>query len=55
MQKIETGKKNLNELLNNYGPLGPRHLLAAAMLMRPRAKDDTGEKEQEKKSGKVAA
>jgi len=55
MQKIETGKKNLNELLNNYGPLGPRHLLAAAMLMRPRADENKGGQKQEKKSGKVAA
>lgn len=37
MQRIETGKQNINELLTKYGPVGPRHLLAAALMMqRPR-------------------
>lgn len=37
MQRIETGKQSINELLTKYGPVGPRHLLAAALMMhRPR-------------------
>ncbi|MCV3765501.1 hypothetical protein [Rhizobium sp. TRM95796] len=37
MQRIETGKQNINDLLTKYGPVGPRHLLAAALMMqRPR-------------------
>lgn len=57
MQKIETGKKTVNELLNNYGPLGPRHLLAAAMLMRPQKEAETEEHKAEKArlADKVAA
>jgi hypothetical protein len=36
MQQIEKDKQKVNTLLENYGPVGPRHLLAAALLMRPR-------------------
>jgi len=36
MQNLETGKQNINELLSKYRPLGPRHLLAAALMQRPR-------------------
>jgi hypothetical protein len=39
MQKIENRKENLNALLANYRPIGPRHLLAAA-LMAQAGKDD---------------
>jgi len=55
MQKTENSKQSLNELLSNYGPVGPRHLLAAAMLMRPRVEENKGDKQPEKKSDKVAA
>jgi hypothetical protein len=36
MQKIEKRKENLNDLLANYRPLGPRHLLAAALMQQAR-------------------
>jgi hypothetical protein len=40
MQRIETGKQNINDLLTKYGPVGPRHLLAAALMMqRPREEE----------------
>lgn len=32
MQKIENRKENLNALLAKYRPIGPRHLLAAALM-----------------------
>lgn len=34
MQKIENSKENLNALLAKYRPLGPRHLLAAALMQQ---------------------
>ncbi|UVC10587.1 hypothetical protein IHQ71_08380 [Rhizobium sp. TH2] len=34
MQKIEKRKQNLNDLVSNYRPIGPRHLLAAALMLR---------------------
>lgn len=55
MQPIEKGKKTINELLSNYGPVGPRHLLAAAMLMRPREEAKKDDRASDSKSGKVAA
>jgi hypothetical protein len=36
MQKIGNGKENLNGLLANYRPIGPRHLLAAALMQQAR-------------------
>jgi hypothetical protein len=51
MQKLENGKQKINALLDNYGPVGPRHLLAAALLMRPRE----DESKLEKKTDNVAA
>ena len=44
MQKIENRKENLNALLANYRPIGPRHLLAAAL--RAQAKKDDEQKEE---------
>jgi len=35
MQTLENGKQKINSLLSNYGPVGPRHLLAAALLIGP--------------------
>ena len=48
MQTIDKSKQNVNELLANYGPVGPRHLLAAALLMRPREEAETEERKAEK-------
>jgi hypothetical protein len=57
MQTIETGKKNINELLSKYGPVGPRHLLAAALLMHPRddAKKDDSKRDDKRIGDKTAA
>jgi hypothetical protein len=43
MQKIENRKENLNALLANYRPIGPRHLLAAALMVQ--AKKDEEQKQ----------
>jgi hypothetical protein len=55
MQKIENSKESLNDLLANYRPLGPRHLLAAALMLQ--AGKDAKEAEQKAKSqaARVAA
>ena len=34
MQQVEKSKETPNALAENYGPLGPRHLLAAALAMQ---------------------
>lgn len=47
MQKIENRKENLNALLANYRPLGPRHLLAAALMQQARKDADSEEKQAE--------
>lgn len=47
MQKIENRKENLNALLANYRPLGPRHLLAAALMQQARKDADNEEKQPE--------
>jgi len=47
MQKIENRKENLNTLLANYRPLGPRHLLAAALMQQARKDADREEKQAE--------
>lgn len=54
MQTLENGKQNINSLLENYGPVGPRHLLAAALLMRPR-EDEKKDERPQAKTEKVAA
>jgi hypothetical protein len=46
MQKIENRKENLNALLANYRPIGPRHLLAAALMAQ--AKKDEEQKDEAK-------
>ncbi len=48
MQQLEKGKQTLKPLEENYGPVGPRHLLAAALLMRPREEAETEEHKAEK-------
>ncbi|MBX9456318.1 MAG: hypothetical protein KL863_10005 [Rhizobium sp.] len=40
MQKIENRKENLNALLANYRPIGPRHLLAAALMAQARKDEE---------------
>lgn len=40
MQNLENRKENLNALLANYRPLGPRHLLAAALMLQARKDND---------------
>jgi hypothetical protein len=47
MQKIENRKENLNALLANYRPLGPRHLLAAALMQQARKDADSEAKQDE--------
>jgi hypothetical protein len=41
MQKIENRKENLNGLLANYRPIGPRHLLAAALMLQVKKDSDS--------------
>jgi hypothetical protein len=53
MQKIENRKENLNALLANYRPIGPRHLLAAALMAQ--AKKDDEHKEDSKADHKAKA
>jgi hypothetical protein len=48
MQQLEKGKQTLKPLEENYGPVGPRHLLAAALLMHPREEPETEEHKAEK-------
>jgi hypothetical protein len=48
MQKLEKSKQSINKLIENYGPVGPRHLLAAALLMRPRQEQESEEHKAEK-------
>jgi hypothetical protein len=57
MQTIEKGKRNINDLLSKYGPVGPRHLLAAALLMHPRddAKKDESKRDEKRIGDKAVA
>ena len=48
MQPSEKSKQMNNELVKKYGPLGPRHLLAAALLMQPREEAESEERKAEK-------
>ena len=52
MQKIENRKENLNELLANYRPLGPRHLLAAALMQQARKDADSEAKQDDAASSR---
>jgi hypothetical protein len=40
MQNIDKRKENINKLVDNYRPIGPRHLLAAALMLRARKDAD---------------
>lgn len=51
MQNDENSKQKLNDLLKNYGPVGPRHLLAAALMLQA-GKDA---QEAEKKAKEMAS
>ena len=53
MQKIENRKENLNALLANYRPIGPRHLLAAALMAQ--AKKDEEQKDETRTERKAKA
>ena len=52
MQKLENSKQSLNALLANYRPIGPRHLLAAALMLQ--AGKDAKAAEKNAKSDKAA-
>ena len=52
MQKIENRKENLNALLANYRPLGPRHLLAAALMQQARKDADRDAKQDSDATGR---
>lgn len=54
MQKIENRKENLNELLANYRPIGPRHLLAAALMAQAKKDDEQKEEATTERKAKAA-
>ena len=54
MQKIEKSKENLNALLANYRPLGPRHLLAAALMAQARKDDEQKEESTTERKARAA-
>ncbi|MBL0371177.1 hypothetical protein JJB09_03975 [Rhizobium sp. KVB221] len=55
MNPIEKRKQNINDLLSNYRPLGPRDLLAAALMLQAGKDAKAEEKIEEKPAGKAAA
>ena len=54
MQKIEKRKENLNALLANYRPLGPRHLLAAALMLQAKKDHDDAAPADQPKTAEAA-
>lgn len=54
MQKIENRKEKLNDLLANYRPIGPRHLLAAALMQQARKDADEVASSTDRKSAVAA-
>lgn len=54
MQKIENRKENLNGLLANYRPIGPRHLLAAALMAQARKDKDVKDGAKTERNAKAA-
>lgn len=54
MQKIENRKENLNTLLANYRPIGPRHLLAAALMAHAKKDDEEKQEVDTKHKAKAA-
>lgn len=55
MQKIENSKENLNTLVANYRPIGPRHLLAAALMLQAGKDAKEAEKKAKPATKAVAA
>jgi len=55
MQKIENSKENLNALVANYRPIGPRHLLAAALMLHAGKDAKEAEKKAKSATKEVAA
>lgn len=55
MQKIEKRKQNVNDLLSHYRPIGPRHLLAAALMLQAKKDADEAREEAEKARRRKAA
>lgn len=41
MQKIENSKESLNALVEKYRPIGPRHLLAAALMLQAKKEEES--------------
>lgn len=54
MQKIENRKENLKTLLSNYRPIGPRHLLAAALMAQARKDEEQAEVAESERKAKAA-
>jgi hypothetical protein len=54
-QKIEKSKQKVNDLLSNYRPIGPRHLLAAALMLQSKKDADEAREEAEKARRRKAA
>ena len=54
MQKIENRKENLNALLANYRPIGPRHLLAAALMAQTAKEDEQKQSAETERKAKAA-
>lgn len=54
MQKIENRKENLNALLANYRPIGPRHLLAAALMAHATKEDEKKQDTQTERKAEAA-
>ena len=54
MQKIENRKENLNALLANYRPIGPRHLLAAALMAQAKKDEEQKEGSRSERKSKAA-
>jgi hypothetical protein len=55
MQNVENSKQSFNELLAKYRPLGPRHLLAAALMMHAGKDAKDAETKQKNAASAVAA
>lgn len=54
MQKIENSKESLNALLANYRPIGPRHLLAAALMAQSKKDEEQHEESKTDRKAKAA-
>ena len=54
MQKFENSKESLNALLSKYRPIGPRHLLAAALMAQAKRDEETAEDAKAERNVKAA-